>query len=230
MVETRPTRMYAYLESRLKGGDTYPQKDEFLQKVKNPPYLLDYQTPLEAYIKEVRSLQVIVRREINLKLKVTETNGAPFDHLFDTGWRAVEEEFSRWGVGNSIPNLFINTGHCWVTVASASFKAPYQHQSEQSLKKITAYRGELRERYAPISTIGKAIGDYEKVIEIAGIYCWRNEEEILNEEKEKYKGHQKQFLKDTDLVRKGILSLSMVEGLVHHLEQPDHLAWNHPGD
>ena len=44
------------------------------------------------------------------------------------------------------------------------------------------------------------------------------------------KEFQKQFLLDTDFVRKGILSLSVVKGLVYHLKRSSDLAQGHPGD
>lgn len=225
------TPLYHHLVGRFSADDP------IVLGAKDAPHLVDYKPSIEAYVSQIRGLQEIVREKVKLELRLTETDGAKYDHLFDTGWDAVEEEFWRWGLQDKKGSIyathnlkFVSTGHLWVTVQSARFKRQYANTAMKSLDEIKEYSVQLSELQKPIGKIVKNIKRYRDDRFLLGAMCMNEGSDLFEDDQKKFQDYMGNFEQDAVMVRKGILSLSMVHSLTYQLEQSIDLARNHGGD
>jgi hypothetical protein len=226
MTERPPTKAYLALEDRLKSSTI---GEEYLSHLRSPKYLKDLQPHINQYIQEVRKLQTIVKEKVNLQLRITECEGHKIEHLFDTDLASVSTEFQNWGLGGVHENIyFINTGHQWTTIDSARFKSKHDLvANNRVLEQIKTMQHNLAELYKPIDSFCESIRNYNKTLfNLSQVFLC----DELQEEKKRSDLEEELFFSKTNLIRKGVLSLSFVHSLVYQLEQSLDLSKNHPGD
>lgn len=224
MAESEPTALYQYLVQRL-------PRHELLPLFRNPPYQREYQAPLAAYLTEIKRFQGLVRGKVNLKFELTETDGAIEEHLFETEYGAVYNEFENWGLSPHGRQAIscMNTGHFYVTVESAQFESRFRSQGPSLLKQIKSGRDNLAELVKPIEDLTRTVYEYShQLLRFCAVRF--GPECDYPEEQRKLGEFKKKFFLDTDYVRKGILSLALVQGIVYHLEESIDLSRHHPGD
>ncbi len=228
MNKKTPTKLCQTLEEQFKGA-RYLKKD--LAKLKNPPYFEDCQPHIDSYTSKIRSMQKIVRDQVgNLKLRLTETDGEKYNHLFDSNPESVSTEFENWGLGGVLDNfMFTNTGHLWITVDSARFKSGSHGAKSECLGKIKKIRKDLKGLYKPIEEFYHTVKDYMGLLERISFLCTGGDFSSLVEENKRISKVKERYLSKTYIIRIGVLSRPFADSLIHRLEQSFDLAKSHPG-
>jgi len=202
---------------------------------KEPIYLTNHPELIRNYIIPVRRLQDIVRRKVRFSIDIGYTSEEPFDELFDIHNYGLYEESENWGLWDDefgIDEIPTPTGHAYSTVYDAKFKGRNIRKARQIITQIKRIREDMEEEYEPIrKVLIKSEEAYDKYSSIWRLgHPDRSFGELCGDELRRVNEYGELFSAETVLVRKGILSLCLVNSLVHKLEDSIDLAKYHPGD
>lgn len=221
-----PTKLYKLLVLE----DANPR---LIELAENPMYLLDYRPAIDAYETEIRKLQAIIREKVNLELIITESEGYNENMMFDLDHDDIQRELQNWNpITNDYNQLMTFGWHVWVTVRSARFKSRYNNNAQSQIPEIDTIRNRLHELYKPIQQFEESMTDYQiNMRKYSSHYSSESDYAyVVAQEWKKFDEFRRKFLSDMYKIRKGPLSLSLVEGLVYQLKQSIDLSHNHPGD
>jgi hypothetical protein len=227
------SRLYKGITEEFKTFKSDPHFREIFLRLRYPPYFEDCQSALEAYTRKIREMQKLVQENVGqIKLRLTETDGARYEHLFESHTNAVYGEFENWGLSLQRNGRYENTGHMWVTVDSARFRSnlSVQASAQDSLKTLKEIRDELAELFDPIAAFGETLAGYKMLLNNLFESTFGPTGDLIREESERVKSVEDRYEQEAYFIRKGILSLSFVNSLLHRLEESLDMCTHHPGD
>jgi len=220
---SRQTAAYKHLDQVV---EDEVARAEILPILKDAPYLRDYRPLLQAYTAEIDKFQALVAEMVSLEIKIKETTS---DDLEDFQASAEQESraFVRWGINNTARR--VQTRHGWVVVKSARFKQGYAWDAQNYIANLQRIAADVEELYTPIAEFASKMQTYKKAFKEAEPY-FRGARQKYRREMAKFNQKWIQFAKDSVLIRKGVLSRSVVLGIVTSLQSKTDLSRYHPGD